>query len=160
MKLRAPYGKANLYRIKITHLFPKTTLFSSFSEAILIFLNFDIAKKIFQKKDFQWFGVLSKTFQPDWRNMATSWAGHLTGQMISLDPVWSALTLWVLICTHIWDKKCVARICDPLALHCWSLLRPHLISKQPNIGFKQTLPSGKCHHPIPSTQSWLFPLRL
>ena len=95
--------------------------------------------------------LIFELFQPDWEDMARSWTGCMTDQVTNLDLVGDQF------CPYLGYKGCVGRTCDLLVLHCGSLLWCRLISKWPNVTYKQTIPSGKFHHPILSTQLWLFP---
>ena len=83
---------------------------------------------------------------PDWGSMAIFWAVWVAGQVISL----YLMANWFYL--YLGLKGCVDRTHDLLALHCGSHLRPQLISKWSNIVSKQTIPSGKFHHPVPSSQ--------
>ena len=92
------------------------------------------------------------TVEQFWPDLWRSWARQLAGLGISLDPVDDQC------CPCLGQKRCMSRACEPLALHCGSLVRPQLISKQWNIVSEQRNPSGKFYHPIPFIKLWLFPI--
>ena len=94
---------------------------------------------------------VGKAKGPDWENMAGCWTRCKADQVITPDlEGWLGLTTF-------WIKRVCGQKCYLVAMHCVPLYRSGLIFKQFNIVSKQSLTSGKFHHPTLSCQSELCP---
>ena len=143
--LREIYGNSQpFYRIKITYLYPQTTLFLQILSLFFILKNLILPDISAKRKIFNNFDAFTSRMSTRLRRY---------GKILSWVLGWSTDQPWPhgwLILPTFRVNRDVSGMCDPLALHCESFLRPQWISKWPNIVFKQTISYGNSINLFPT----------